>query len=69
MIWQERIDAAAGDAEGLAIEPRWFEDGVPRCDDACRYHDGKRCQLLGLRAPSICEPAVAAMARVCAAHP
>jgi DNA repair exonuclease SbcCD ATPase subunit len=40
--------------------PDWV-DGVPVCSELCLSHDGKRCELLGLRAPRVCEPTVAAM--------
>jgi hypothetical protein len=46
-----------------APEPRTNpQDGVPHCDDSCRHHDGKRCELLGFRAGGLCEPEVAEMA-------
>ena len=41
------------------VIPAWVE-GVPRCDEDCPLHDGKRCELLGHRAPSVCEPMVKA---------
>jgi hypothetical protein len=47
---------------GHRAEPKWSPDGVPMCDEMCQYHDGKRCELLGLRPGNICEPVVAAMA-------
>lgn len=39
------------------IEPEWH-DGVGYCHDGCPQHDGKRCRLLGSRAPEghVCEP-------------
>ena len=45
-------------------EPVIGDDGVPRCHDACPHHDGKRCELLGVRAyeSNPCEPEVAEMA-------
>lgn len=40
-------------------EPRIDEQGVPRCaPDNCGAYDGKRCDLLGYRPDSVCEPAV-----------
>lgn len=43
-------------------EPAWTPNGVPNCSEECRHHDGKRCGLMGLRAPDICEPTVEGMA-------
>ena len=38
--------------------PRW-DDSVPRCsEDDCPMFDGKRCEELGHRPSSLCEPAV-----------
>lgn len=45
------------------IDPRW-SDNVPWCDERCAQHDGKRCQVTGLRPDGICEPAVKEMAEV-----
>lgn len=39
------------------IDPAWFE-GVPTCSESCVAHDGKRCEILGVRAPLVCSPAV-----------
>ncbi len=49
--------------EPEGASPVWGEDRVPRCTEDCPSHDGKRCKLIGLRAPTICEPTVAEMAR------
>ena len=43
-------------------QPEWTPNGVPNCSESCRHHDGKRCGLMGLRAPAICEPTVEGMA-------
>jgi hypothetical protein len=42
-------------------EPDWDHD-VPFCTEECKSHDGKRCQLMGMRPGNICEPAVVGMA-------
>lgn len=60
--WRERVEAEAGGPDGPA-DPMWWEH-LPRCSESCRYHDGKRCELLGVRAPHMCEPVVTEMARV-----
>lgn len=57
--WLTIAEAEAGDSESPA-RPVWFED-TPHCSEQCPYFDGKRCGLLGLRAPLICEPVVRAM--------
>jgi hypothetical protein len=44
-------------------EPRVDQDGVPWCETSCQHHDGKRCEMLGQRPSSICEPAVVRLAR------
>ena len=38
--------------------PRIGRDGVGTCDDLCPQHDGKRCRILGVRAPEgrVCPP-------------
>ena len=40
------------------ILPKWDTDGVPACDESCPQHDGKRCEIMGRRPSSVCEPAV-----------
>lgn len=46
-----------------APQPKPDANGVPWCDeDGCHHYDGKRCQLIGARPSSICEPAVVGMA-------
>jgi hypothetical protein len=45
----------------ISIYPEW-DCGMPRCNDRCPQHDGKRCELLGCRPSSICEIAVKEMA-------
>jgi hypothetical protein len=39
------------------MQPQWTND-VPFCSENCEKHDGKRCEILGSRAPDVCEPAV-----------
>jgi hypothetical protein len=60
MGWQERCEQAGGTKRGPA-QPQWLRL-VPLCSEACQYHDGKRCQLLGFIPGLMCEPVVAAMA-------
>jgi len=44
--------------------PHFDERGVPWCTrEDCPAFDGKRCELLGFRPGSLCEPQVAEMAR------
>jgi|GEM_PF-4482089 len=61
--WKRRLEIAVADLgeEGRA-QPHWTDTNVPNCDDACQYHDGKRCKLMGFRARGICEPLVIEMA-------
>jgi len=40
------------------MTPNIDENGVPWCIEKCKEHDGKRCELLGHRPDSICEPYV-----------
>lgn len=61
--WQIDVCREAG-ADGLPIEPDWSEDGQPRCDERCPFHDGKRREALGARPAWHCEPAVIEMARL-----
>ena len=60
MSWRADVAETAGGAE-----PRW-SGGMPRCHDGCAQHDGKRCRLLGLRAPEdkACEPVVIEMSEL-----
>lgn len=45
--------------------PAFDERGVPWCTrEDCPAYDGKRCQILGFRPGSLCEPQVAEMARL-----
>jgi|SRR5690606_30565585 len=59
----KRIAESEAVAEGVPpAMPRW-EGGVPCCRyDDCVHYDGKRCELLGERPSSLCEPVVAGMA-------
>ena len=61
--WRAVVAVDAGGPDGWA-EPHWSKDGVPWCDDGCRYHDGKRCELLGHRPHYLCEPVVLEMAKL-----
>ena len=38
------------------LRPDPAEDGIPYCSEECPSHDGKRCRLIGSRAPNVCEP-------------
>lgn len=51
-----------------AIAHRKLETQVPICDDGCRFHDGKRCELLGFRPDRICEPMVADWSEIIGRH-
>ena len=64
--WQKQLNGdSVGLGQQLSAEPQWDpETGVPFCSEHCSHHDGKRCQLLGFRAPQICEVVVQEMARV-----
>ncbi len=42
------------------VQPKW-DEGIPRCQEDCPLHDGKRCELLGYQAPQVCEPMVRVM--------
>lgn len=48
--------------DNIPALPRWIDD-VPHCNEACPHHDGKRCGILGFRAPHICEPVVVEMGK------
>lgn len=43
--------------------PKIDDSGVPRCDEDCPQHDGKRCRELGFRPEGICEPEVIDLVR------
>ena len=39
-------------------EPKW-EDHIPFCShEECSSYDGKRCELMGFRPSTVCEPEV-----------
>ena len=40
------------------MKPRFARERAPTCWDRCPEHDGKRCGLMGSRAPEghVCEP-------------
>ncbi len=61
--WRKAVEMSAA-AEDAPIQPAWTMGGVPNCSEHCRYHDGKRCELLGFRLDGICEPAVLHMANM-----
>jgi hypothetical protein len=44
------------------ILPEWNRE-IPHCQERCPSHDGKRCELLGHRPDTICEPAVSNIVR------
>ncbi len=58
--WQRFIERDAVLAGNARPEPQWVQS-VPMCHEACPYHDGKRCELLGLRPYGHCEPVNVAM--------
>lgn len=43
----------------MDVKPDWGSDGAaPFCSERCPSFDGKRCEVLGHRPGSLCEPAV-----------
>lgn len=60
--WHQTVQRDAGSDEHDAT-PNWI-GGVPLCTDACPHYDGKRCRVLGMRAPDLCEPVVVQMSRM-----
>ncbi len=43
----------------MDVKPDWGSDGAaPFCSERCPSFDGKRCEILGHRPGSLCEPAV-----------
>jgi len=68
--WRKDVAQDAGSVEAPAA-PNWaFTQGgyVPFCQESCPHHDGKRCRVMGLRAPNICEPVVVQMSRLLSAE-
>lgn len=57
--YEHRIGPTWTPANSGSFSP---EPLVPMCSESCVAHDGKRCGVMGSRAPRMCEPAVAAMA-------
>lgn len=57
--WKRFVERDAVLAGNDAPRPVWNRN-IPRCHDSCVYH-GKRCQLIGLRAPETCEPVAEAL--------
>ena len=45
------------------VQPEWDENMVPQCSESCKSHDGKRCELLGYRPDSVCEPMVTQLSK------
>lgn len=45
------------------LQPIIRDDGLPMCDEDCPSHDGKRCRVLGYKAPQLCEPMVIRLAK------
>lgn len=54
--WQGKIEKMLAGAG-----PTWGQNGAPSCSEDCKYHDGKRCELMGCRPDSLCEPSVVEM--------
>ncbi len=61
LLKRTRAHHAGTLAERMA--PMW-PGHLPWCDDECPLHDGKRCEATGHHAPTLCEPAVEAMAAI-----
>jgi hypothetical protein len=57
-----RLAVCQDGSDERPYQPAWSSSGVPMCSHACSYFDGKRCEALGLRPGSLCEPAVSGMA-------
>lgn len=51
--------------DGDRIEPDINSDGVGFCSEDCPRYDGKRCEILGVRAPvgNVCEPWAGSLVR------
>lgn len=45
------------------IRPIVDRRGIPRCNEQCPSHDGKRCMAMGFRPEGTCEPAIITMAQ------
>lgn len=58
--WREFVERDAVLTGNEKPSPIWSRN-IPRCHEACVYHDGKRCQLIGFRAPETCEPVAEAL--------
>ncbi len=64
--WQLRVLALTEDAEPVWTTSHDFPGPMPWCVESCRYHDGKRCVILGQRPDRLCVPVVSAMAEMLA---
>ena len=65
--WRRAAQANAA-PEHEPAQPTWWLGEPPACSEGCPHHDGKRCRLLGLRAPQLCEPVITEMVRMLDAH-
>lgn len=61
-VWADAAEAEVGAFDGPPSPD--YDSGVPVCREHCARHDGKRCEILGERAPLLCEPVVQAMAQM-----
>lgn len=68
LAWRLDVQREAGTEDDPA-RPQWSQNGTPVCDETCPHHDGRRCRVLGFRAPEICEPVVVQMGRMLSAGP
>jgi hypothetical protein len=64
LAWRITAQAAAGDSHDAA-QPVWSND-VPFCAVACPLYDSTRhmCRRAAARPVDVCEPTVAAMAKL-----
>lgn len=67
MNWKERIALDVVPDDAVPPRPQWH-NAVPMCDERCPRHDGKRCDVLGLRPGALCEPVVQQMGFALAIH-
>jgi hypothetical protein len=52
----------------VAIAHRGLATKIPTCAESCRFHDGKRCELLGFRPDNLCEPMIADWSEIIGRH-
>ncbi len=55
------LDKIKNDAEAQELQADWTDAGPLCTTSLCAQYDGKRCQALGFRPSSHCEPVVRLM--------